>query len=132
MLCVWWQRRGNTSKAVAHQICIKGGRMFRSVLFMVALVAYADEASAAPTVQDAMNAVENHLASPVEIANQPAPDRRLDDEMQKNHVPGVSIAVVHNGKIQWVKAYGVMRPDGSPVTIDTLFQAASISKSVAA
>jgi CubicO group peptidase (beta-lactamase class C family) len=85
-----------------------------------------------PTAQDAINAIENHLLSPVEIVNQPPPDRRLVEEMEKNHVPGVSIAVVHGGKIQWAKAYGVMPPSGPNVTTETLFQAASISKSVSA
>jgi CubicO group peptidase (beta-lactamase class C family) len=87
---------------------------------------------AAPTAKDAMRAVESRLGSPVLIVNRPLPHKRLIDEMQQHHVPGVSIAVVHGGKIQWAKAYGVRRQDGSPVTQGTLFQAASISKSVAA
>jgi hypothetical protein len=28
--------------------------------------------------------------------------------MKHYHVPGVSIAVIHNGKIAWLKSYGVM------------------------
>ncbi len=48
------------------------------------------------------------------------------------HVPGVSIAVTHNGKIEWARGFGVTKIGGSPVTVNTLFQAGSISKPVTA
>lgn len=48
-------------------------------------------------------------------------------------VPGVSIAVVKDFKIEWAKGYGVADVEtGAPVTADTMFQAASISKTIAA
>jgi len=48
-------------------------------------------------------------------------------------VPGVSIAVVKDFKIAWAKGYGVADVEtGAPVTPDTMFQAASISKTIAA
>ena len=52
--------------------------------------------------------------------------------MSRLHVPGVSVAVLHGGTIEWSKGYGVTREGGSPVTPDTLFQAGSISKPVTA
>jgi len=57
---------------------------------------------------------------------------KLTDRMVALHVPGVSVAVIHNGKIEWAKAYGVVSAGGAPVTPETLFQAASISKPVTA
>jgi CubicO group peptidase (beta-lactamase class C family) len=48
------------------------------------------------------------------------------------HVPGASVAVIHGGKIEWARGFGVSRIGGPPVTPDTLFQAASISKPVGA
>ena len=36
-----------------------------------------------PTAQEAINAVENHLVSPVEIVNQPPPDRQLIEEISQ-------------------------------------------------
>ena len=48
-------------------------------------------------------------------------------------VPGVSIAVIKDFKIEWAKGYGLADVETStPVTPDTLFQAASISKTIAA
>ncbi len=48
-------------------------------------------------------------------------------------VPGVSIAVIKDNKIAWARSYGVMDKDSKePVTNQTLFQAGSISKPVAA
>lgn len=53
--------------------------------------------------------------------------------MQKLHVPGVSVAVIRDYKIAWTKTWGVASvATGVPVTDETLFQAASISKPVAA
>jgi CubicO group peptidase (beta-lactamase class C family) len=48
-------------------------------------------------------------------------------------VPGFAIAVIDEYEVAWVKAYGVADTStGQPVTAETLFQAASISKPVAA
>src|SRR5579863_4970264 len=57
---------------------------------------------------------------------------KLADRMAALHVPGVSIAVIHDGKIEWARGFGVTSVGGPAVTPDTLFQAASISKPVTA
>jgi len=47
--------------------------------------------------------------------------------------PGVSVAVIDNGAIAWTRSYRSQEAGGSElVTVETLFQAASISKPVAA
>ncbi|MGY3528336.1 serine hydrolase domain-containing protein [Bradyrhizobium sp. USDA 4452] len=56
---------------------------------------------------------------------------KLADRMNDLHVPGVSIAVVHGGVVD-ARGFGVATIGGPPVTPDTLFQAASISKPVTA
>jgi len=57
----------------------------------------------------------------------------IESRMAHYGVPGVSIAVIHDNQIVWSKAYGVMNKERKePVTTQTLFQAGSISKPVAA
>lgn len=53
--------------------------------------------------------------------------------MQRFGVPGVSIAVIKDYKIHWAKGYGIADVvTGKAVDTNTMFQAASISKPVAA
>jgi CubicO group peptidase (beta-lactamase class C family) len=53
--------------------------------------------------------------------------------MQIYKVPGLSIAVIDNFKVVWTKGYGVAEAGTmTPVTTNTLFQAGSVSKPVAA
>ena len=55
------------------------------------------------------------------------------DRMNAYKIPGVSIAVINDYRLEWAKGYGVREANGNdPVTVRTLFQAASISKPVAA
>ena len=57
----------------------------------------------------------------------------LQQVMERFHVPGVSVAIVRDFKIDWAKGYGTADVEsGMRVDADTLFQAASISKPVAA
>lgn len=61
----------------------------------------------------------------------------LDDfilaQLKKRQVPGLSLAIIQDGKIVKAKGYGFIDKNGTkPVTTATLFQAGSISKSVAA
>lgn len=57
----------------------------------------------------------------------------VSELMSKYHVPGVSVAVIKDFKIEWAKGYGTMDVQtGAPVVVDTMFQAASISKTIAA
>jgi CubicO group peptidase (beta-lactamase class C family) len=65
-------------------------------------------------------------------AGQPSMTASLQERMLHYSVPGVSIAVIQDGRIHWAHGYGVSRAgDGPPVDTATIFQAASISKPVA-
>ncbi len=77
--------------------------------------------------------VESKLSTPVKIEGTEQVFYSLADQMKLYNVPGVSIAVINNGKIEWAKGYGVREAGiDSPVDAHTVFQAASISKSVSA
>jgi CubicO group peptidase (beta-lactamase class C family) len=58
--------------------------------------------------------------------------RTLADRMKELNVPGVSIAVIHNGQIEWARGFGERSIGGPPVNPETMFQAGSISKPLAA
>ena len=58
--------------------------------------------------------------------------RFVPDRMAHYHVPGLSLACIHNGTVEWIQAFGVARVGGERITSETLFQAGSISKSVTA
>jgi len=57
----------------------------------------------------------------------------LPERMQFYKVPGISLAVIDQFKVEWAKAYGVKDVQTlEPVTPDTLFQAGALSQPVAA
>ncbi len=60
-------------------------------------------------------------------------DRTIEEQMKRRGIPGLSLAIIQDGKIVKAKGYGFAdRDKKTPVTASTLFQAGSISKSVAA
>jgi CubicO group peptidase (beta-lactamase class C family) len=104
----------------------------RKLLALVAVLAVACSPSQ-PTSspEDRITKVESNLVNPVYIEGDST--WSLEARMKHYGVPGVSIAVINDFKIDWVKSYGIMdKETGEPVTGKTLFQAGSISKPVAA
>jgi CubicO group peptidase (beta-lactamase class C family) len=77
--------------------------------------------------------IEQNTAVISQGENKPPLKLSLRILMDKFNVPGLSIAVIDNFQIAWVKGYGVIGADSkTPVTPKTLFQAGSISKPVTA
>jgi CubicO group peptidase (beta-lactamase class C family) len=57
----------------------------------------------------------------------------IEERMRHHKVPAVSVAVFNNFKVEWARAYGLKdAATGERATTETLFQAGSISKPVAA
>jgi CubicO group peptidase (beta-lactamase class C family) len=77
--------------------------------------------------------VENGLLPPAVVKGETPTRMALADRMKLYKTPGVSIALINDGRIEWARGYGVLEAGGKqPVTPETLFQAASISKSLTA
>ncbi len=58
-------------------------------------------------------------------------DRRIPELLERDNVPGLSIALVRDGRLRWDGAFGVRsRETGELVTPGTVFEAASLSKPV--
>ena len=68
---------------------------------------------------------ENPLAAKLE--------REIPKLMEEADIPGLSMALVWNGQISWTKAFGVRsRSTQAPVDENTMFEAASLTKTVTA
>ena len=109
----------------------------RVVVFVLACAAcqfaHSQKTSAVSAeTQQHIKDVEAGLTSSVILQDDPHPRHSLGERMTALHVPGVSIAVIHHGAIEWAQGFGVTSLDGPPVTAETLFQAGSISKPLAA
>jgi len=82
---------------------------------------------------DRIQRVEHGLRAPIAIKGQPIATMSIAERLKFYRVPGVSVALIKGGKVEWARGYGLTSADGGkPVTAETLFQAASISKHVAA
>lgn len=102
-----------------------------SFLLILFFIQSCSQKKATDSQSDKIYQTETNLISPVFIEGDST--WTIEDRMAHYGVPGVSIAVIYDGKIEWTKTYGVMdKDDKNPVTRETLFQAGSISKPVAA
>jgi CubicO group peptidase (beta-lactamase class C family) len=77
-----------------------------------------------------IEAVTGCLHTPVILKDDPC--ITLEKRMEDLHVHGVSIAVIHDGRVQWARGFGMAEVGGANVAPETMFQAGSISKPVAA
>jgi len=103
------------------------------ILVAVNSQACAQDQSAELSTADRQQQVENGLLPPYFIEGSEPERYTIGERMEYYNVPGMSIAVINNGEVEWRGAYGLVE-SGSETTVtdSTLFQAASISKPVAA
>ena len=127
-----------------HNPSASRSRFVSHALFCVFAVAFAAPAVAADATpcpvpvadakpgQDAhVRAIEQGLG-PMVISNHTRL-QSIEDRMRYYGVPGISVAVIHDGKLAWAQGWGVRDASTcAPVTTSTQFQAASISKTIAA
>lgn len=112
--------------------------IFIHIIILISLI-FAGCASTPPTqtftlptnsLAERISAVESHIPVKERFKWN---EKTITDRMEHYNVPGVSIAVVNNHKIEWAKGYGTLEiGSNKSVTPDTLFQAASIGKSLTA
>tara|TARA_R110001632_G_scaffold64960_16_gene154275 strand:- start:146 stop:1669 length:1524 start_codon:yes stop_codon:yes gene_type:complete len=106
----------------------------KNILFTILVIIVLQSCSDSPTTDstnDMIKKVEVSLIDRIYIEGDST--WTIKERMEHYGVPGVSIAVINNGKIEWTKSYGIVDKESkSPVTEKTLFQSASISKPVTA
>jgi CubicO group peptidase (beta-lactamase class C family) len=87
-----------------------------------------NQANAQTNVEEQIKQVENNLAGRVKIEGEHC---NILDRMAYYKFNGVSIAVIQNYKVVWAKGYGWADiNEKRPVTENTLFMVASVSKSI--
>src|SRR4051812_4210939 len=103
---------------------------FAALTFATCVLAV--EPAASPgRIESRITRVENGLLPALIIKGVPRPSMSIQERMTHYKVPGLSVAVINNGAIEWARGYGVVEAGGNhAVTTDTFFQAASISKPV--
>ncbi|MSO50026.1 MAG: class A beta-lactamase-related serine hydrolase [Acidobacteria bacterium] len=100
-------------------------KQFRLLAVSVTLLGQA-QAPPPPPPLPALTPAVQYSTGPIDAADMAA-------LLKQHNVPGVSVAVIRDFKIEWARGYGIADAEaGTPVTTDTMFQAASISKPVAA
>jgi len=98
--------------------------MVHSALLILALTA-----TTPSEIDSRVERVVSGLLPRTTLRNRWAAPARLSDRMAHYHTPGLSIAVVNDGRIEWARAFGSAEA-GKPLTERTLFQAGSISKPI--
>jgi CubicO group peptidase (beta-lactamase class C family) len=84
-------------------------------------------------LERAIEAIEHGLLKVSHSKECPSKKLELSQRMKYYKVPGLSAAFIDREELAWTKGFGVMEAGGDkPVTNETMFQAASISKPVTA
>src|SRR5687768_14694257 len=96
-----------------------------ALLVVLAGTAFAGTAFAGTATEERIRRVEAGIVPQVLVHGEAPVMPPLAARMRELHVPGVSIAVIHDGRIEWARGFGVTHAGGAPVTANTLFQAAS-------
>lgn len=123
---------------MSHGNCLRrvSARAALSTLGAISFTLYTVSGAAAPehvpSIARQISDVTNRELPAVILKGAPEPYSRLAELMRTNHVPAISVAVIHDGRIEWARGFGVTRLGGPPVTANTLFEAGSISKPVTA
>lgn len=85
------------------------------------------------STETSQSRIENSLSPMLQISGQPVPTYSIEDRLTQLGIPGVSIAVAHEGKILWKAGYGMADiSQNRKMDANTLLLAGSISKPVAA
>jgi len=114
---------------VAGRVDIVRTRIIAS-LILLGVAIPASSAAQSRTPADYMAAIEGtqESAGPRGLG-----DKTIEELMEELGVSGVSVAVIKDFQVHWAKGYGVADVEtGARVDTETMFQAASISKPVAA
>src|SRR5262249_20171092 len=85
-----------------------------------------------PNVEARISRIENGITPDAPLWSEDTERVSILKRMAYYTTPGLSVAVINGGALEWARGYGVIEAGkATPVTPDTIFQACSISKHVA-
>ncbi|MCG7378820.1 beta-lactamase family protein [Paenibacillus sp. ACRSA] len=82
-------------------------------------------------IEERIEAIIKRLQPETHLQNKYGQEATLKERMRYYNTPGVSIAVIHDFKLEWARGFGLCEA-GKPEAVNetTLFQAASVSKPI--
>ncbi len=101
------------------------------LLFATSLLSQAQQES--DDLKARIKRIENGLMPSLQIKGKPIQTFNINERLKQLGIPGISVAFVNNGKMEWSRAYGMADvATNRPMTTETLLLAGSISKPIAA
>jgi uncharacterized protein YbbC (DUF1343 family)/CubicO group peptidase (beta-lactamase class C family) len=103
------------------------------LLILLVPAAFAQKSSTAQPKKPAAKPPAHHAAIPAVSAQFKTLDAVIDDAIQQNQCPGAVVLIGHHGRVVYKKAYGMrsLEPTREKMTLDTIFDLASLTKVVA-
>lgn len=111
---------------------IGGVAIVAALGMLAALTQGPDDSAAQPLAAEPANAKIAPAPTAPRTVDYPLVDARLKRLIAENDMVGLAIGIVEDGQITYLRGYGeTLRGSGNPVTADTVFRWASVSKGVA-
>jgi CubicO group peptidase (beta-lactamase class C family) len=107
-------------------------KVIYAVLFMVIALCQCQNPEKMEELNARIRRVENGVLPAVVVKGETFGVFSIPGMMEKLNIPGVSVAVIYDGRLEWTKTYGLKENRGEPLDGETLFQAGSVSKPVVA
>lgn len=104
-----------------------------SLLFILCISCNAPKETPEYDLDARIARIENGLQPSLQIEGEEVPTYNINERLKELGIPGLSMAMVVDGEIEWARAYGLADvSENRAVDTATLFLAGSISKPVAA
>ncbi len=84
-------------------------------------------------LDEKISRIENGLQPRLQLTNEELVTFNIEERLRELGIPGISIALLNNGEIEWARAYGMAdSSENRKLTPETMLLAGSISKPVSA
>lgn len=104
---------------------------YKIQILLIALTLFIACSDSKRPIDSEIKTIENGLTKSFIRSSESSKMYSIKERMEYYKIPGLSIAVVIDGKLRWAKGYGIANSEtGTKVNENTLFQAASISKPI--